>query len=63
MQWCGGDVNFTVIENGSQFYLCGLGGRYRGRQTVTHLIMVPGFVVYQLKRLKPPDKRLKSRLN
>jgi exodeoxyribonuclease VII small subunit len=25
--------------------------------------MVPGFVVYQPKRLKPTDKRLKSRLN
>ena len=63
MQWCGGDVNFTVIENGSQFYLCGLGVRYMGRQTVTHLIMVTGFAVYRLKRLKPTDKRLKSRLN
>jgi exodeoxyribonuclease VII small subunit len=63
MQWCAGDVNFTVIENGSQFYLCGLGVRYSGTQRVTHLIMGLGFAVYQPMRLRPTDKRLKSRLN
>ena len=63
MQWCGGDVNFTVIENGSQFYLRGFATWQCGRQWVTPLIMVYGLKVYLSKQLKPTANRLKSRLN